>query len=230
MAMTLPQGIFDADARHQYRLGDPTTQWRWTIQRKPRDRVARNMQPARDNAPIRDWKDGGPIQSEAFRPLAAPKMLSQMYNRYAKSGRRVFLANENIFSATSNSLNSVLNRRDSLGNPVAPHRSINGARGEHDMAVGAMQESAPPAVLPMRLPPFGSGARPGDAQQTRGQASTAVGSRNNESMQGTLYLDGLALSRWLTVHLGQEATRPRNGTIAVDLRATPAWTISGLAM
>jgi hypothetical protein len=42
-------------------------------------------------------------------------------------------------------------------------------------------------------------------------------------MESNVYLDGMLVGRFVTAHLGREASRPSAGATGVDGRLSPAW-------
>jgi hypothetical protein len=43
------------------------------------------------------------------------------------------------------------------------------------------------------------------------------------AIEGSVFLDGVALGNWVTSHLENEVSGPPNGMTAVDSRMTPTW-------
>lgn len=77
---------------------------------------------------------------------------------------------------------------------------------------GDNPEKLPSGIPPQAVPrPDADGDKPGQVTK-----------------QGNLYIEGSELGRWMSGYIDQQIVVPRNGTMAIDPRITPAWGGPGL--
>ena len=216
----------DAKAEHQQELEAPVRMWGRHIGRNNARSAAWGMPPVPTRARAPTLRDGRSVQPGSFQAQRFLKRLLLCEHAFDTGTLAVPAASERLV-ANAQRPGGIPGRR-SLPGSVAPRRHIGPAtanRGEapgQTLEQGASDRRTSSAV-------FGSDIRIRAIQ--RGWSKPDDRSNHpNKHMGGTLYLDGSALSQWLITRLGQEAGRPCTGIMAVDLRATPPWSVPNIGM
>ena len=225
----LPRQLFDTNAGPQDGPGGALFRpWSRIISRGQHRVALRSTRPILASVRSGAWSRGSSAQLSGLRARASVKDLHDTNIVGRSVGAQRFATDEPTLPIGLELQGNVLEEHRISGAPLAPHQGIGSVTNRYN--VPGRKASAPgPTIRSVPLPPFEQDVGFVNTQRKSPEQGYTK-DKQDKNVRGTLYLDGSTLSDWLTAYLGREAARPRTGTMAVDLRATPAWAVPSVAM